>query len=307
VLAAIRIKSWLGLVGQLFTRTRVGRALVFVSLPAALVLFLFYKPSYSPPIFDAQVHYNENSWQRVSVDAVINTAEELNVPWLLVGSTPNEGTWKLYRRDPERVIPMLVPGFTREDRDTWFNNPKIQTYIDEEIRNRPYRGIGEFFLYDGQVNTPVVRRVVSLALERNLVLHARSDPNALGQLFKLGPELRILWAHAGVFTQPETINKMLNRYRNLWLEISHRGDIAPRGKLDPRWRELILRHPDRFILGSGTYNVEYWYQFRTFLSKYRGWLKELPPDVAEKIAFRNGLALFNLMHLAPEVAKIRDI
>jgi hypothetical protein len=302
-----RIKSWLGLMGQFFTRTLIGRALVFLSLPVALVLFLFYEPRYSPPIFDAQVHYNENSWRRVSVDAVLNTAEELNVPWLLVASTPNEGTWKLQRRDPERVIPMLVPGFTREDRDTWFNNPKIQAYIEQEIRNRPYRGIGEFFLYDGQVNTPVVRRMVSLAVERNLVLHARSDPIALGQLFKLGPQVRILWAHAGVFTQPETINKVLNKHHKLWIEISHRGDIAPRGKLDPRWRELILRHPDRFILGSGTYNVEYWYQFRTFLSRYRRWLKELPPDVAEKIAFRNGLALFGITYLSPEITKIRDI
>ena len=302
-----RIKSWLTLIGQLFTRTLVGRALVFLSLPTALVLLLFYKPSYSPPVFDAQVHYNENSWQRVSIDAVLNTAEELNVPWLLVGSTPNEGTWKLHRRDPERVIPMLVPGFTREDRKTWFKDPAIQAYIEEEIRKRPYRGIGEFFLYDGQVDTPVVRRMVSLAMERNLVLHARSDPVALSQLFELGPGVRILWAHAGVFTQPETINKMLNRYRNLWLEISHRGDVAPYGKLSPRWRELMLRHPDRFILGSGTYSAEYWYQFRTYLSQYRGWLKELPPDVAEKIAFRNGLTLFGITYLPPETAKIRDI
>jgi hypothetical protein len=302
-----RIEHWINVLVQSLTRTRVRRVLVFLSLPVALMLFALYEPTYSPPIFDAQVHYNENSWRRVSVSAVLNTAEELNVPWLLVGSTPNEGTWKLYRQNPDRVIPMLVPGFTAEDRDTWFKNPKIQTYVENELRNRPYMGIGEFFLFDGQVNTPVVKRILKLARKRNLVLHARSDPNAIRQLFEIEPSLRILWAHAGMFTQPETINKLLNRYRNLWVEISHRGDVAPRGKLDPAWRELMLRHPDRFLLGSGTYTSEYWYRFREYLSRYRTWLKDLPPDVAEKIAFRNGLALFNLRYAGPELKKIRDI
>lgn len=302
-----RIERWINLVVQQLTRTRLRRLLVFLSLPVALILFALYEPVYTPPIFDAQVHYNRDSWHRVSVKAVLNTSEELNVPWLLVGSTPNEGTWKLYRKDPDRVIPMLVPGFSREDRETWFNDPKIKAYIEQEIGERPYRGIGEFFLFDGQVNTPVVKYMVALAEERNLVLHTRSDPNAVRQLFELGPSLSILWAHAGMFTQPDTINSLLNRYRNLWVEISHRGDVAPRGKLDPAWRELMLRHPDRFLLGTGTYTSQYWYRFREYLARYRGWLKELPPDVAEKIAFRNGLRLFGLSYAGPEMKKIRDI
>jgi len=298
--AATRASLWFRTIGLFFTHTVIGRALVFLSLPLALLLITFYKPTYEPPIFDAQVHYNEESWKQVSVRAILNGVQELNVPWLLVGSTPNEGTWKLHRGDPQRVIPMLVPGFTREDRDSWFNNTEIRDYIEDEILNRPYRGIGEFFLFDGQVNTPVVRRMVALAVEHRLVLHARSDPNALRQLFELGPSVRIIWAHAGMFTQPETIGRMLNRYRNLKVEISHRGDIAPGGSLDPQWRELMLLHPDRFMLGSGTYSTEYWFQFRTYMSRYRGWLKQLPPNVAEKIAFRNGLDLFGLKYQEPQ-------
>lgn len=280
--------------GQFFVRTKIGRAMVFVSLPLGLLFIALYRPTYAPPIFDAQVHYNSNSWQQVSVKAILNTAEELNVPWMLVSSTPNEGTWRLWRRDSQRVIPMLVPGFTRDDRNTWFRDEKILSYIQDEIRKRPYRGIGEFFLFDGQANTPVVRRMVALARNRGLVLHARSDPITVRYLFSLTPGIRILWAHAGMFSRPEIVNEMLNRYRNLWVEISHRGDIAPHGKLDPRWRELMMHHADRFMLGSGTYSSEYWYQFRTYLSRYRGWLGDLPPDVAKKIAFKNGLRLFGL-------------
>jgi len=297
------LHHWVNALVLRLSRTRFSRVLVFLSVPLALALFALYdlhKQVYLPPIFDAQVHYNGNSWNGVSEQAVMNTAKELNIPWLLVASTPNEGTWRLYGEDSVRVIPMLVPGFTSEDRNTWFNDPKIQDYIDRELDNHPYRGIGEFFLFDGQLDTPVVRHVVALAVERKLVLHARSDPNAIRQLFELGPSLRILWAHAGMHTSPEAIDSLLYRYPNLWLEISHRVDVAPKGKLDPAWRKLMLRYPDRFLLGSGTYNSQYWYQFREYHSRYRDWLKELPPTVAEQIAFRNGLRLFQLTYNEPK-------
>lgn len=285
---------WLRFLKHFFTRTKTGRMLVFLSLPIAILIVALWKPDYHPPIFDAQVHYNENSWRRVSVDAVINTAEELNVPWLLVGSIPNEGTWKLYHRDPQRVIPMFIPYHHADDSTTWYNDEKLLRFMEREIQNRKYRGIGEFHLFDGQVDTPVVRRMVELALEYDLVLHARSDSNAISQLFALNPSLRILWAHAGMFTQPDTIMKMLHRYPRLWIEISHRGDVARQGELTPQWRELMLLYPDRVLLGTSTYNNQYWYQFRYILGRYRDWLKKLPPDVAEKIAYQNGLVLFDL-------------
>lgn len=270
------------------------RILIFLSFPIALLVIAFWETSHEPPIFDAQVHYNRESWQKVSPEAVINTARELNVPWLLVGSTPNEGTWKLEDTGNPRIIRMFIPQHTPEDRDTWFNDERIMKYMDQEIGKGGYAGIGEFFLFDGQVNTPVVRHMVELATNRRLVLHARSDPAAIRQLFEMGPRLRILWAHAGMFTKPETVGEMLNRYPNLWVEISHRIDIAPGGELDPAWRAVMLRFPNRFLLGSGTYRYEYWYQFRYTHTHYREWLLQLPPEPREMIAYRNGLRLFRL-------------
>lgn len=299
------LKHWAKISGYFFTRTRVGRAIVFLSLPLFLLVVALWKPDYEPPVFDAQVHYNQESWERVSVEAILHTAKEMNVPWLLVCSLPNEGTWRLYRADRDRVIPMMVPYRTREERYTWFNDPKTLPYIESEFGIIPYRGIGEFFLFDGQVDTPVVRGMIEIAQKRHLVLHARSDDNAIRQLFALGPDLRILWAHAGMFTPPATIGEMLGRYPRLWVEISHRGDVAPNGKLSPEWREIMLQYPDRFLLGSGTYTTEYWYQFRYYFDKYRDWLKQLPPGPAERIAFRNGLELFDLKYREPQIPDAR--
>lgn len=289
------IFRWLG---NFFNHTLIGRSLVFAMFPLILLGFSLWPQDHSPPIFDAQVHYNHESWQTVSIKAIMNTAEELNIPWLLVGSTPNEGTLRLYQEAPNRVIPMLVPQFTKKDRDNWFNEPTILRYMEREIGRGLYRGIGEFFLFDGQVDSPVVRGMVALAVRHDLILHARSDPYAIRQLFAMNSSLRILWAHAGMFTSPEMVSEMLDRYPRLWVEISHRGDIAPGGKLSKSWRKVLLRHADRFLLGSGTYSSKYWYQFRNYMGRYRDWLKDLPPQVANNIAFGNGLVLFDLQHEA---------
>ena len=297
-MAESRFKRWLHGIRWFFQQTLLGRALGFASLPLLLLGLAFYNPHYHPPIFDAQVHYNQESWKRVRVEAIINGVEEMNIPWLLVGSTPNLGTWKLWEADPDRVIPMLVPYDIREDRFHWHENPDIIQFIEYEISHRPYRGIGEFHLYDAQADSHVVRRMVELATEGNLVLHARSDPSALHQLFSMAPSLRILWAHAGVDAKPDEIKKMLGRYRNLWVEISHRRDIAPSGKLKPEWEALMLLYPRRFMLGSGTYSSGYWYKVRSYVAEYRDWLEDLPDEVAERIAYRNGLDLFQMEYPA---------
>lgn len=304
--ATATLKRWAGIMGYFFRQTLVGRTIVFLGLPLALLAVAFWKPAQEPPIFDAQVHYNRESWGHVSVEAILNTAKEKNVPWLLTGSLPNEGTQRLYRGDPDRVIPMMVPYRTREERETWFKDPQTLAYLQSEISLLPYRGIGEFFLFAGQADTPVVQGMVELARQRRLVLHARSDPSTIRQLFELGPDLRILWAHAGMFVSPGEVGELLGRYPRLWVEISHRGDVAPRGKLSPEWREVMLRYPDRFLLGSGTYTTEYWYQFRYSFDKYRKWLEDLPPGLAERIAFRNGLELFDINYREPANTTSRE-
>ena len=52
------------------TAASIRRWLVIVSLPLAIVLLALWKPDYQPPIFDAQVHYNQNAWKRVRVEAI---------------------------------------------------------------------------------------------------------------------------------------------------------------------------------------------------------------------------------------------
>lgn len=100
-----------------------------------------------------------------------------------------------------------------------------------------------------------------------------------------------MWAHAG-FAPPERVREMLRRHRNLWCDLAFRTDHAPGGKLDPGWRAAFLELPDRFMVGTDTYAAERWPFVVEHARWSRAWLAELPRDVAEKIAFRNGEALF---------------
>jgi hypothetical protein len=76
------------------------------------------------------------------------------------------------------------------------------------------------------------------------------------------------------------------------VELSHRADIAPDGKLAPEWRELFERYPDRFMLGSGTYNNDFWFRYGLILAQAREWLRQLRPALAERIAHENARDLF---------------
>ena len=62
--------------------------------------------------------------------------------------------------------------------------------------------------------------------------------------------------------------------------------------MTPEWREAFLEFPDRFMVGTDTFVPERWHYVPEHAAYSRGWLADLPADVAEKIAWKNGEALF---------------
>lgn len=74
--------------------------------------------------------------------------------------------------------------------------------------------------------------------------------------------------------------------------LARRTDVAPGGVLDPAWRQAFLRHPDRFLVGTDTWTTSRWELVRDATDAVQDWLGQLPPEVAERIAFTNGERLF---------------
>jgi len=246
------------------------------------------------PIFDAHIHYSAPDWTVHSSDEVVKILDRAGVKRALVSSTPDEGTLKLYARDPGRIVPELRPYRTRADMATWARDPAVLAYVEERLERGIYKGIGEFHLSAEDAQSPVMRRLVELAAERQLILHSHSDAAAVQGLFATDPRVRVLWAHAGMTSGPEEIAPMLDRYPNLSVELAIRTDMAPGGTLGPDWKALFLRYPDRFSVGTDTWTTSRWSQLPAYLAGVRAWLAQLPPDVAEKIAFKNLERLLNL-------------
>ncbi|HLC40098.1 MAG TPA: amidohydrolase family protein [Methylomirabilota bacterium] len=244
------------------------------------------------PIFDTHIHYSRPAWSVYSPEDVLKIFDRAGVRRALVSSTPDDGTLKLYEAAPHRIVPELRPYRERADISSWHSDPTIVPYIEERLRRGIYKGIGEFHLYGGQTNTPVVRRVTELAVEKGLFLHAHSDEAAIRELFAIESRVKILWAHAGMSSGPAAIGQMLDRYPNLWAELAIRTDMASGGSLDPEWRALFLRYPDRVMIGTDTWVTSRWEALPGYLNEMRAWLNQLPREVAEKIAFGNAERLF---------------
>jgi Amidohydrolase len=243
------------------------------------------------PLVDAHIHYSHDAWDVVPPKEAVAILRRAGLKRALVSSSNDEGTQKLVAEAPDLIVPELRPYRMRGDAGTWVHESAIIPYVEERLRKYTYVAIGEFHLFGADADLPVPRRIVELARQYGLMLHAHSDAEAIDRLFRQYPDARILWAHAG-FERPERVREMLRKHRNLWADLAFRSDHAPGGKVTPEWREAFLEFPDRFMVGTDTYVPERWHFVPEHAAFSRGWLTDLPADVAERIAWKNGEALF---------------
>ncbi len=245
-------------------------------------------------LFDAHVHYSADARQRFPIDEVLAVLREAGVRRALVSSTPDDGTIALYERAPDIVIPILRPYRGPGEIGSWTRDGTVVAYLASRYRPGVHRGIGEFHLSPGEADLPVVRQVVAMAVREDLVLHAHADARAVEELLRVDARARVLWAHAGMGESAATVGGLIDRYPRLVVELALRSDVASEGRLDPAWRALFLRHPDRFMYGTDTWVPERWNALVDAAESARVWLSDLPEDVARAIAYGNAERVFAL-------------
>ncbi|MBI4593747.1 MAG: amidohydrolase family protein [Candidatus Rokubacteria bacterium] len=244
------------------------------------------------PVFDAHIHYSRPDWDTLTPERVLGILSGANVKRALVSSTPDDGTLKLYEKSPKTIVPFLRPYRTRGDMGSWPSDPAVAAYVEERLKRGIYRGIGEFHLSAPDVEGSTVKRLAELAAQRNLFMQAHVDDVTVEKLLTLYPRVKILWAHAGMSASAATVGRLLDRFPQLLVELALRTDVAPGGTLDPEWRAVFLRHPDRFMVGTDTWVTSRWDSLAGGMRDVQQWLGQLPRDVAERIAFRNADRLF---------------
>jgi len=238
------------------------------------------------PVFDVHIHYSHDVWDKLSPKEAIAKLREIGITRAMVSSSGNEGTLRLYREAPDMIIPVLRPYHERDDIDTWMADDRVLPYLEKQLAKHKYAAIGEFHLWNFQADDPIPRGLVQLAREHNLIMHAHIDANGLKRLFNQDPDARILWAHAG-FEDAPVVRKMMEHYDNLWADLSYRYEVFENGEFGPDWKDLLVDYSDRFMLGVDPYTPETWLEMKKVMNWYDSMFDELPPEVAEKIRYKN--------------------
>jgi hypothetical protein len=317
---------------------------------------------YAGPLFDAHLHYNDEACvHEVAEPAcphpladVLARMQRNGVRAVLANSRPNAGTRALASaREATRAAGVTVVPFVRLYRDradysNWFRDESIVDLVNTELArgtpSGPYRGLGEFHLYDNaNADGPVARQLMALADDKGLAILAHVDDTAIDRLMahtaskgqidlppgrpkadqpprgaaaraaaerggeedpppgrpkgeRGGEGFRLIWAHTGIGGTPvQRVDELLARYPRLMGELSYRpGLTCDDGQLCPEWRALLLKYPDRFLIGSDTWVNLRWLHYDDLMQAYRVWLGGLPPAVARRVAWNNAAVLFGL-------------
>lgn len=242
------------------------------------------------PIADTHIHYSHDAWGLHSAMEAVGILRNAGVSLAFVSSSGDEGTQMLYREAPDLVVPVLRPYRQRGETGSWLRDESVIAYVEDRLARNRYAGIGEFHVYGADADLPVVRRMVELAREHRIFLHIHSDADAIERVFRQDADAVVQWAHAG-FEPPATVAAMLLKYPTLRADLAFRRDHARNGSLTPDWRGVIMKFPDRFMLGTDTYTPDRWSDVGDHAEWSRAWLAELPPGVAARIATGNARAL----------------
>ncbi|HUR90996.1 MAG TPA: amidohydrolase [Ramlibacter sp.] len=278
---------------------------------AALVAVAAQAADYDGPLFDAHLHFNVEAAQGAHpLPDALARLHHSGVRAIVANSRPNDGTHALAsspltKQAGVTVVPFVRLYRDRADYDNWFRDDSIYTMVQSELARGtaagPFRGLGEFHLYDSaNANGPVAKKLMQLAEEKRLAVLAHVDDAAIDLLMantpSKGAKVRLIWAHTGI-SGPSIarVGQLLAKYPLLMGELSYRpGLTCEGGKLCPEWRALILKHPQRFMIGSDTWVNGRWESYEDLMRGYRAWLGDLPPAVARRIGWENGAEIFGV-------------
>ena len=264
---------------------------------------------YAGPLFDAHLHYNDEATERYPIADVLGRMQRSGVRAIIANSRPNDGTKALAAaREPTRragvtVVPVRPPvpqprRLQRLASPTRASSTMVLRELAAGTEAGPYRGLGEFHLYDSANADGADRPAADAAGRRsaNLVVLAHVDDAAIDKLFAHAPKTRLIWAHTGIGGAPvERVRALLQRHPTLLGELSYRPGLTEGdGRLSPPWRALMLEMPERFVVGSDTWVNSRWDDYEALMQQARRWLGDLPPAVARRIAWDNGATLFGL-------------
>lgn len=221
-----------------------------------------------------------------------------------------EAVKKLPKDQQNRIYPMIC-GFNPVDRNAISHIKKmVKMYPDFWV------GIGEILTRHDDLtrmtygrnptaNSSALDPVYDFAAENNMPIWMHSDIGdpvsnrttflyEIEEAVKNHPKTKFVWCHIGVTRDidikelPELAVNLLKTYPNLYYDLSwvvFEQVIAPNGKPDRVWINIIEQFPDRFMIGSD--KIGGFSKYEQTIRRYDVLLDQLKPETAKKVAYDN--------------------
>jgi len=262
---------------------------------------------YGGPLIDAHSHLPSAT----AIDAYVAAMKRHNVLKVILlgvgGLQKDDTAWltAASKKYPDRVIAGLpLPDPTSEAAAS-------QLPIQLE-RGKPH-AIGEVQmrqvgrrLIDRDPNAPVFGTILDTAAKFQvpIVIHYEltdQAETALQRALAAHRKSTIVLAHGGE-GPPGRLDRLLLRNPNLFVDLSGMhfqrtpALASETGPLDPGWKALIEKMPDRFMIGVDVWAARLFEP--SMLDRLFAWtrriLGELKPDVAERVGHRNAVKVYRL-------------
>lgn len=248
------------------------------------------------PLVDAHLHYTGVDAAELPPEAVIGLFDRHRIQAAVVSGQPRWPVEALERAAPARILPFLSVYRGPMDKARWTHDPDLPARVEKALSTGVYRGIGELHLFAADRESPVLSALVEMAEARDLMLQVHGDAAVIEAIFEQAPEVRVLWAHLGTDPRPQVVAALLSRFPRLFVDTSVRDErfVDAEGCLWPQWRRFFVAHQERVLVGVDTYWTPRWNGFDEVLSRLRSWLDQLPPAVADRLAYQNAVELFGL-------------
>jgi len=208
------------------------------------------------------------------------------------------------------------------------NKPKFEELINLQLKQPIFKALGEVILYHAQkgnkapeinvsLHSPQARMLLDVALERKWPFIAHYELRASGPAkskilnsFKAtaraNPDHPFLLIHMAQLNVDE-VKRLIAAHGNVYFLTSHSNPIRDFSmrqpwtnlfdgeRLLPRWTEVFLKNPNRFVLAFDNVWPENWdYQYLGQAALWRKALAKLPPGAAHAIGHGNAERLWNL-------------
>jgi predicted TIM-barrel fold metal-dependent hydrolase len=288
------------------TRAARPRLYVAAALLATLATAPAHAADYAGPLVDAHSHVPNAT----AIDAYVAAMKRHNVTKVLLlgvgGVQKDDPAWiaAAVKKYPDRVVAgQPVPDPTAAS---------AAARLDTELGKSGARAVGEVHIR--QVSRKIDRSPAEAAFVKILEVAAKHKTpvvihdelnaeaaKALEAALSAVPSATLVLAHGGEST-PATLDGLLERHPNLVVDLSGMhfqrtpALATEKGPLDPAWKALIVKRPDRFVMGIDVWAARLFEP--AMLDRLMTWtrriLGELPPEVAERVAHRNAAALFRL-------------